>query len=116
MADLVEWLTAQLDADEALARAVEPSRNWVGAYSEASPPHGPFIAANNPSHVLRTIAAHRAILDRHDHRGKWCLGAAPQPITGACPDVRALASIYEDRPGFDPSWRASPPSWTASPH
>lgn len=62
------------------------------------------IAANDPAHVLRTVQAHREILDRHDHRGKWCLGAAPQPITGACPDVRSLAAIYRDHPGFDPSW------------
>ena len=64
------------------------------------------IAANDPAHVLRTVAAHRAILDQHpaDEEREWrcaeCRSLRP------CPTVKLVASIYADRPGFNPSWRA----------
>lgn len=56
-----------------------------------------FIAANDPAHVLRTVAAHRKILDRHA-RGHWCVGSGRVGRmwwpNGDCEDVRDLASIY----------------------
>lgn len=73
------------------------------------------MVANDPAHVLRTIAAHRAILGRHSPTSaepwvgpplcRWCdIDSGPWP----CPDVLDLAAIYQDRAGFDPSWRADP--------
>lgn len=102
---LVEWLTAQLDADE---RDADPEVE-VRAVAE---------------HTLRTIAAHRAILARHqpdepmhdwkDHQTcTECGGYTIRPgfgdrgfnLTWPCPTLRLIAAIYQDRPGFDPSWK-----------
>lgn len=58
--------------------------------------------------ALRTVAGHRAILERHQRTAHfdeiWMCrkcGNAGWP----CRDVRDLASIYQDRVGFDPSWK-----------
>lgn len=100
---LVEWLRSQLDADEAANRGVMSL--WEG------------MCGWSPNQVLRTVAAHRAILDRHHGvemilpggRVQWlCAQCDIESDAWPCDDVRALASIYEDRPGFDPSWRADP--------
>ena len=72
---LVERLRAALDRAEEIARAAPPDLDqcswsfpvgWIGVDEE----HGYEAAcvwrdANSPAHVLRTVAAHRKILDRH---------------------------------------------------
>jgi hypothetical protein len=84
----------------------EMSATWAG-----------HIALHDPARVLRQVVAHRAILARHKpvpgeehivcdidsfvgHDDTEGLYGDPYP----CADVRALASIYSDRPGYDPSW------------
>lgn len=122
MTDLVEWLRAALDETERLAQAVT-SPDWTDVYGAASATARPFVATRGPDFVLRTVQAHREILDRHSPRkvmnndgvrviatecgycteGSDDLGSihADWP----CPDVRSLARIYrESFPGFDPSW------------
>lgn len=93
----------------------------VKGAEEQRPVDALHIANHDPAHTLRTVAASRAILAEHDH----VFGLDPSypggPSFGCrrchewdgtiwadgwCNTVRALASIYEDRPGFDPSWRA----------
>lgn len=109
---LVGRLRAELDRLEALAAppADLPVVDWYAAEEidfagrRASGARGgvpdfdaAFIAAIPPQLVLRTIQAHRAILDRH--AGTWHFdqvwmcrkcGNAGAP----CRDVRDLASIY----------------------
>lgn len=166
MTDLIEWLTAQLDADERIAlaasqdrqgstptgehwrwecsncdtaieitdvvlldehlmcpacdgwavalRSVEeyptasvgPLSHFVVSYAEEQRPVDALhIQRHDPAHVLRTIAAHRAVLAEvarvlnhpgGQHRATFMARRVLAP----------LLSIYSDRPGFDPSWRA----------
>jgi hypothetical protein len=84
---------------------------------------GGHIIRNDPAHVLRTVAAHREILDRHQPRPYEDGGDPPDHDECSvcireisfwmheayherypCPDVRALARVYRDTPGFDPEW------------
>lgn len=94
MADLVEWLRDALDAEEQDAR---DDAQVCLTNCEA------------PALVLRTIAAHRAILADHDRAlaaAKLNSGdlANAGRLLGAVRTLKLLASIYQDRPGFDPSW------------
>lgn len=135
MTGLVEWLTAQLDADEALARAATPGpwrrthlewpRNTsisggdgrrvvvscVGFPSAADADH---ILANDPAAVLRTVAAHREILDdlieidrfKDDERSDEVTRAAYLQCSLVLRHaVRRLAAIYESRPGYSKEWK-----------
>ena len=52
------------------------------------------------AHVLRTVAAHREILDEIQ-----CILADDEADEGAHWLLGVLATIYRDQhPGFDPSW------------
>ena len=79
------------------------------------------IVRHDPSRVLRQVAAYRRTLSRHQPRpdgtpsGRECSVCVDpdgrcdswqehEPLDWPCADVRDLASIYSDRPGFDPSW------------
>lgn len=115
--DLVLWLRSQLDADDfevqrALLTLVHPEsrRPW--------------------EEKARTVAAHRAILDdllAEPHEfwdeiptatcalervDSWTGRAEPGDectcgVAGRVERrIKLLASIYSERPGFDPSWRA----------
>lgn len=107
---LVEWLRSALDERERIARAVAAGfglemSNVVGIDLAA------YLDANDPEHALRTVQAHREILDRHAPVGRTVIlcthcGDGPPPADSwPCPDVRSLAAIYQDQtPGFDPSW------------
>ena len=72
------------------------------------------IAANDPATVLRTIQAHRKILDAHpltvytDEEPGYAQVLNDHLCPGTqtpCLTLRALVSIYrEAHPGFDPAW------------
>ncbi len=109
MTDIADRLNAALDLAEQNARAASPGPwrftpdgevesapltegDWMRAkvagyfgHYEVRTPEGDraFIAANDPPHVLRTIAAHRDIVE-------WCRTRLPY----AGPVLRSLASIY----------------------
>lgn len=95
MADMITWLWACLDEDEAAARS------WLerSGRLEAS-----VWAANAIQHhiwVLADIAAKRAILDYAERHGSTALmlSIAMDQI------VRLLASAYAARPGYRDEWR-----------
>jgi hypothetical protein len=101
---------------------------WIGVHLVAQVndvPYGPnmarwigdHIALHDPARVLRDVAAHRAILSEHGsmlermswdedllicHRCRYDQGL--DTFNWPCPTVRALVSIYADRPGYDPAW------------
>lgn len=143
MADLVEFLTAQLDHDEQVARAVDAESSspwrWVdpgGRLKQALvDAHGSMILPSvsgdvypsasfaehvirhDPARVLRQVAAYRRILIEHGSMLEQVSWTKDLPICNRCrydqgldtfnwpcPTVRALVSIYSDRPGYDPSW------------
>ena len=138
MTGLVEWLRSQLDADEAIARRAIPGPwQWVTSVARHHRnaligPGWPYqtvllaaemplsvmdakhIATNDPAHVMRTVAAHRAILDEHAE-GRFGLPGAFErncircvTVAAPCTTVRRLASIYAARAGFDPAWKVEP--------
>jgi hypothetical protein len=132
MADeLIVWLRVQLDTDEQTARragandptwaydretfTVSTRGGWsIAARKDDGSPindvDGEHIAEHDPARVLRQVAAFRAILDEHPPLSN---GACDRCDEGAfsyerkiwpCPTVRALASVYSRRPGYQPEW------------
>lgn len=124
--DLVQWLTAQLDADERIARAATPSP-WVdqGGYvtdvgpdglprvqvtdygtqdgePEEDNPRGradsAHITRHDPARVLREIEAKRRTLLRC---GEEMFSGIPRLVHFAKQTVREMAAVYEDRPGYE---------------
>jgi hypothetical protein len=112
--DLVEWLRAQLDEDERIARAAK-SGPWhedggvvyathptdeVVDYSESAE----HIAEHDPARVLREIDAKRRLLSWLGSKNQWALdsGLWGWDDEGA---LRLLALPYADRPGFREEWR-----------
>lgn len=114
--DIAAFLTAQLDADEAAARAADPlvTRQrrsvWVcGKYGHV---------AVDPARVLAQVAALRAVVELHANAGErtvWdvepyavdacaACGADEFPVPYPCATLRALASIWKDAPEFDAGW------------
>jgi hypothetical protein len=137
MTDLVEWLKAQLDDDERVAREATPGpwhlahegqdlrlessvqgaavaewtyvvRPWVPADWDDCDTRDPaHIARWDPARVLREVEAKRQIVEQHDW-GNCCTGDSPVRASDPnwrCPTLRALASVYADRPGYDEAWR-----------
>jgi hypothetical protein len=143
--DLLSWLRSALDLQAEIARAATPGP-WrqgsitefgtadvhalndrvTAAYSEpcCAAEDALHIAYNDPIMALRTVAAHREILDRHAPRPIINGSSEPRGVECSvcvadvnfwvdsidyedwpCADVRSLAAIYrESHPGFDPSW------------
>lgn len=124
MSELVDRLRAALDRTEEVARATTCAVPWrvvdlqtdinvadvqgaCGGYVTASRDQpccavedATFIAANDPASVLRSVAAHRKILDRHAPRTNilglhcaYCSGADWQ-LDWPCDDLLDVASIY----------------------
>lgn len=131
-AELVEWLAAQLDADGRVARAAldpDDPAPWASLGTLVAGTSGldrgsgerlrvlrAHIALNDPSHVLRVVAAHQAILaefERVDGRSAEALDKGQNDLVialrakevGLRHAVRAVASIYSDRPGYAEEWK-----------
>lgn len=116
-ATLAEWLTAQLDREEAAARAAtpgpwklsEPQGNWIWPHvcntygSERV--NAEHIAYWDPARVLADIAAKRGIVAEYVAIKEARLPAIIQIIEVAlfrC--LRLLAQPYAGQSGFDPAW------------
>jgi hypothetical protein len=76
--ELITWLRAQLDEDEA----------WAGETAE-----------------LAEVEAKRAILDLIDAARGACLQEFCEPPVDADQIFRHLAKLYADRPGYREEWR-----------
>ncbi|MEU2730085.1 DUF6221 family protein [Streptomyces griseoviridis] len=133
MDELVEWLGAQLDEDERIARAAggdawrrqEHASDTVAIYDSKGEPvvydegwpteeQRAHIAAYDPARVLREIDAKRRVL--RDLASAEVALRATEPgrgphelMTGATNSWRAvvkvLAAVYADRPGYLAEWR-----------
>lgn len=111
--DLVQWLTAQLDEDERVARVCSGDGKWDERDIAIYGPHLgtevlAHMARHDPARVLREIDAKRQLLDayaavaendvnevEYAHGYANALGEA----------VRLLALPYADRPGYLEKWR-----------
>jgi hypothetical protein len=108
--DLIAFLNARLDEDEAAAKAWLPFGNPDAAARE-------HIARHDPARVLREVQAMRAILAAHPHVTQpWGFGCEVCDnddgnllCTGWCPTVRALGTFYGDRPGYRQEWATAIP-------
>ncbi|QCX81079.1 hypothetical protein C9F11_37480 [Streptomyces sp. YIM 121038] len=131
MDDLVQWLRAQLDEDERIARAARgvefcKDGRWVtrgpfeeglgGIHSEAGEAilgeeeNVPFAVADHasrhdPARVLREIGAKRDLLRvakaARDYHETFTSGFA-SALEGT---LRLFALAYADRPGYREEWR-----------
>lgn len=135
MDDLIAFLRARLDEDEAMARSAgaepwnamaeetpdgeniyytvetrKPPRALVeslatGASAQARIDH---MARHHPARVLREIEAKRRILRAHE---KWCGGRcdAKWPEGGFDAahywSIKSLAAVYADHPDYRAEWR-----------
>lgn len=131
MNDLMAWLTAQLDEDEQIARAVEDrSAPWDGQWMADGNSavrtvnghvlfyrHGPdplkpgladHVAAHDPARVLREIDAKRRIVALHARPHHQCVtenGPTQWHAADPCATLRLIALPYTDRPGYQDGWR-----------
>ncbi|MFD9087634.1 DUF6221 family protein [Streptomyces prasinus] len=120
MDELVQWLRAQLDEDERIARAATPGpweQSGIGEYgwgvsfgragagveaedSDQGRADADHIAEHDPARVLREIDAKRRILAD---------AAEYQPGMYGYPEMkdvlRLLALPYAGKPGYRASWR-----------
>lgn len=99
MDDLVRWLRAQLDEDDAEARRgylkAEPLPDFDGWDNSTTAGLPPAVAAR----VLREIEAKRGIVDRY----AWL---REHGDTGGTAWVLPLLALpFADRPGFQEAWR-----------
>lgn len=124
MEDLVQWLTAQLDEDERIARragglawyrppeylgdpaAIRDSEQERVVCYEGWPSEGQavHIAEWDPARVLREIDAKRDLLrfaeGIHDHHETFTTGVAARLEQ----TLRLFALAYADRPGYREEW------------
>ncbi|AYD81674.1 hypothetical protein SEA_KROMP_73 [Streptomyces phage Kromp] len=133
MDDLVQWLRAQLDEDEAKARACPGNGEWTasdiaiygtGLSSEVRE----HMAEHEPARVLREIEAKRqvitkyttavdrmaelaALIERVKAEGQSTLMPEMERATAIhrrdvlSEVLRLFASPYADRPGYRDEWR-----------
>ena len=128
MDDLVQWLRAQLDEDERIARAVDDGSapwdgQWMADTSDAArtrnghvlfyrPVSGPLkpglvdhVVRHDPARVLREIDAKRDLLvfarGIQDHHETFTTGVYARLEK----TLRLYALAYKDRPGYREEWR-----------
>lgn len=129
MEDLARWISAQLDADERIARAVEDRSapfdgQWIADgdsavrtlnghmlfYRHGSGPLKPGLADHvaqwDPARVLRDIDAKRKMIAAFTRRYEASKASSTSMSVGAdwvvLADVlRLLAAPYLDRPGYE---------------
>jgi uncharacterized protein DUF6221 len=119
MDDLIAFIKARLDEDEAAAKPFEGT-TWqaepspIGVILVDGEPliEGhvtgltAHIARHDPDRVLREVAAKRAILAEHLRVGgscRMCIEWPTQPWP--CRTVRILAAVHSDHPDYRAEWK-----------
>ena len=112
--DLVTFLRARLDEDEAIARAAifEGCVDWAATYCEHCESHegtGIHIARHDPARVLADVAAKRARLDKYVEasvaRQEYSSGVRDTLWMAHDWNVRIDAAVYSSHPDYDETWR-----------
>lgn len=118
--DLVEFLTARLDEDEAVARDFVPEEIEFPSMERQRYIHAlkRWVVLYDPARVLADVKAKRAVLALHhpslENRigmepycvGCWEGGGQDGAMLWPCDTIRIVAGVYADHPDFDPAWRA----------
>lgn len=130
MSDLVAFLRARLDEDEALARDAPPGPWYIGNAVDPTQPCSvhtfpgvrlvadglnwlvaEHIARQNPARALADIEAKRRLLKLHGRVGDlpFCMTCdAPSGVPGksqGCDTLRLLATPYAHHPDYRAEWR-----------
>ena len=124
MADLVQWLRAQLDADAAEIADPYAEKAWhtrdCAIHPDAWGNEGSSCDCGVPARVLREVEAKRRIVEIHrvvggfededmTDLGSGCsecgYSAEYGDRGGWCETLRLLALPYEDRPDYQEAWR-----------
>jgi len=117
MSELVAFLNARLDEDEAAARAAA-SGPWMSDTGvDAVAKH---IARHDPARVLREVAAKRAIVEFYIEPPNGIRtgnievlsaeresGSAPRVLTVIEAIALDLAAVWSDHPDYNPAWGAA---------
>ncbi len=111
---LVDFLHARIGEDEAAARAVEPLGPVYAHYGDTAVESAVELAGGEgaqrpvvdlitrvaePARVLAECQAKRRIIALHDRCDDWSYGDP-----ASCPELCALAAIYNTHPDYDESW------------
>jgi hypothetical protein len=119
--DLIAFLYARLDEDEAAARAwlprvrLEGSSSWCDEVDESD--LGPYsiehARLHDPARVLREVEAGRAMVEKYE-RGRrlwnpdtknWFSPAAAMFGSDMEWLIRTLAAAWSDHPDYRPEWK-----------
>ena len=115
MSDVVAFLRARLDEDEASARPLIGMPGALTAFGVVAQ----FIASTSPERVLREVEAKRSILGDYEEATQSPHDLPPGVHDGRDPDERirdemilfaledvvcALAAVYRDHPDYDEAW------------
>src|SRR5262245_17316529 len=111
MNDLVAFLRARLDEDEATARQAMTALE--SGWPDYQTYDGPDLDAATdyldrfpPARVLREVEAKRAIAGLHhqaERAPNWCAECDEEWFP--CPTLRHLATVYRDHPDYRQEWR-----------
>ncbi|MBQ0827684.1 DUF6221 family protein [Streptomyces tagetis] len=126
MDELVQWLGAQLDADEQVARAADAELSAVftriGSFDPEMAADERHIMMHRPARVLREIDAKRQLVKLHGRAVLRAGGGAQHfdtetvcrscepnlqfpELSWPCTTLRLLALPYADRSGYREEWR-----------
>ncbi|MEU1410124.1 MULTISPECIES: DUF6221 family protein [unclassified Streptomyces] len=120
MDDLVQWLRAQLDEDERIARAADGELSAVftrvASFDPEMAADERHIMAHGPVRVLRDIDVQRQLLALHAPGetgyvdGTVCMVCEDADVADEgpfypCKTLRLLALRYADRSGYREEWR-----------
>jgi len=110
--DLVTFLRARLDEDEAVAREVQDAPKAPKPWALWADGYWAFVAAD-PARILAEVAAKRAIADAASE----AFGAYQTRMTGTeirqnegerlafTTTLRHLAAVYASHPGYREEWK-----------
>ena len=120
MTDIVTFLSARLDEDEAAAKDV-PHDDWIDydGWAELTNDVKAHAWRHDPARVLREVAAKRGLIEyafkaaavRDSEYG--CTHSPDDIRAGHCPDEKpeelfillTLANLWSEHPEFEPAWR-----------
>jgi len=123
MTDLIAFLNARMDEDEATANCLLFAGRMSGPLRFVSGYGGPaadaFIARHDPARVLREVEAKRLIIAAHNTTVRermrshpeygqdyWCDTCSHENPTGRwCRTLLLLAAIYSDHPDYRQEWK-----------
>ena len=125
--EIVEFLRARLDEDEAGAQAATwgpwaASGRWIWAQGrpdavfgvDGDPADVEYIARHDPARALREVEAKRRIVEDwegHEERTAWALANDLSPAhpderrTAVWAVLRHLAAVWSDHPDYRLEWK-----------